>query len=74
MYHEYQHVDVIKWIPSEHFKLERGIKQKDHISPYICLISTEYHDRYVHFMTNIPKSDISIKQLKMVLQILIDVC
>lgn len=50
---------LINGIPGEPFSAERGIRQSNPISPYIFIICVEYLGRYIHFMANALKSNIS---------------
>lgn len=55
---------LVNDIPGDLFRPERGIKQCDHLSLYICIICAEYLGSYIKFMTNTPKTGISIKKLQ----------
>lgn len=41
---------LVNGVPGEPFKLERGIRQGDLLSPYIVVICVECLGRYIHYV------------------------
>lgn len=59
---------LVNGMLGEPFKPEKGLRHGDPLSHYIIATSAEYLERYIHFLTNVLKSSIFIKLLKMAQQ------